>query len=125
MNACRLLSLKSKSVPLRLHSSCLYILGGELDLVVMFEALIDVRSKWYDIGLYLKVSKGTLDAIKSQFGDPREQLREMLSEWLKTYPYPSWKLLIEALRSPIVGENHQADTLEQLYLSPGIAIVRM
>ena len=79
------------------------------DLGPLQEVLHDVRSKWYDIGIQLKVSIGTLDTIKANAGDDKECLREMLKEWLKRLsPLPTNNSLITALQSRTVGENRLA-----------------
>ena len=88
------------------------------DLPVVMEELNDIRTKWYDIGLQLRISVGTLDAIKEQYDDPSHCLREALKTWLKTCPsHPTWNNIIDALRSSTVGEVRLAADLEQMYSS--------
>ena len=72
-------------------------------------------AEWYDLGLRLKVRTGTLDGIRAEFNAPKHQLREMLKAWLNTGDNPSWKTLIDALRSPLVGASHLATVLEAKY----------
>ena len=43
---------------------------GVDDLLVVVEELNNIRAQWYDIGLQLRMSVGTLDAIKKQYDDP-------------------------------------------------------
>ena len=88
------------------------------DLHVVTEQLNDTRAKWYDIGLQLRISVGTLDAIKEQYDDPSHCLRETLKTWLKTCPSPpTWKNIVDALRCSTVGEVRLAADLEQKYCS--------
>ena len=50
------------------------------DLHALIKELNDVRAKWYNIGVQLGVSVGTLKAIKSQcLNEPFDCLRETLS----------------------------------------------
>ena len=52
------------------------------------EELNSVRAKWYDIGMQLGVSIGSLDGIKKQYNDPSDCLREFLlvkQDWLHTW----------------------------------------
>ena len=73
------------------------------DLPVVMEELNNAHAKWYDIGLQLCVSVGTLDAIKEQYDDPSHSLRDTLTTWLKTCPsLPTWKNIVDALRSSTV-----------------------
>ena len=88
------------------------------DLPVVMEELNEIRVKWYDIGLQLRMSVGTLDAIKEQYHDPSHCLRETLKTWLKTSPSPpTWNNIIDALRSCTVGEVRLAADLKQKYCS--------
>ena len=85
------------------------------DLVCVLEEILDVSADWYDLGLQLKVRSGTLDNIREDFSGPKHRLREMLKAWLTTGDNPSWKTLIETLRTPLVGANQLAAALETKY----------
>ena len=76
---------------------------------------MDVSADWYDLGLQLKVGIGTLKSIRTEFSAPKHQLREMLNAWLATGDNPSWKALIDALRSKMVGASQLASALETKY----------
>ena len=86
------------------------------DLGLLLEELVNVRTQWYPLGLQLKVRTGTLDRIRAQFHDPRDQLLEMLKTWLTTAVNPSWKALINALRSRSVGAYKLADDLMRKWM---------
>ena len=88
------------------------------DLPVVMEELNDIRAKWYDIGLQLRISVGTLNAIKKDCNSTSDCLRETLTTWLKTCPsLPTWSNIVDALRSSTVGEVRLAADLEQKYCS--------
>ena len=70
---------------------------------------------WYDLGLQLKVRTGTLDNIRADFTAARHRLREMLKAWLTTGDNPSWRTLIDALRSQMVGASQLASVLDTKY----------
>ena len=74
-----------------------------------------MSARWYNLGLQLKVRVGTLNSIRADFSAPKHQLREMLKAWLTTGDAPSWRTLIAALRSRMVGESHLAAALEAKY----------
>ena len=83
------------------------------DLKVLQEKLFDVSNKWYNIGLQLLLNADTLDNID---GSTQHCLREMLKKWLrKVNPYPTWKAVVDALKSVVVGEEKLAQQLEDLY----------
>ena len=85
------------------------------DLKDVHEELIDVSSKWYNIGLQLSLQPGVLDRIK-EHKDANSCLCEMLKLWLKgVHPSPTWKLLIKALKSRSVSEADLAKRLKRKY----------
>ena len=91
--------------------------GTELDvddLGIVLEELYTTRSKWYYIGLTLKIDEGTLRSIK-RHGDEADHLCELLKLRLRNLPFLSWNLLISTLRSSTVGENQLAGELAAKY----------
>jgi len=87
------------------------------DLGDVLEEILTSSTKWYEIGLGLKIPVDKLDGIRSQFRDCKGCLCEMLKEWLKgaARSRPTWGALVEALRSQMVGEPELADQLEAKY----------
>ena len=68
----------------------------------------------YDIGLALKVSPTTLDAIRKENKELKACLHETIKEWLKsTTTSPTWQFLIDALKDTIVGEPKLAEKLKK------------
>ena len=76
-----------------------------------------MSADWYDLGLQLKLRIGILDNIRADFTAAKHRLREMLKTWLTTGDDPSWKTLINALRSRMVGASQLAAVLETRYCS--------
>ena len=75
----------------------------------------DARSQWYNIGLNLGISTGSLDAIKkTHHGDCEECYTKVLSEWLRNHPRPTWSALADALRAPSVKMTHIAEKLPNM-----------
>ena len=74
----------------------------------MFRAIYDARTKWYDIGLELKIDAASLDAIEMENrGNVQDCLRNVLKIWLRRpQPRPTWEALMESLKSPLVGEEY-------------------
>jgi len=87
------------------------------DLSDVLEETLTSSTRWYEIGLQLKVPVNKLDGIRSQFRDCKGCLCEMLKEWLRgtARSRPAWGVLVEALRSQTVGEPKLADQLEAKY----------
>ena len=87
---------------------------GVDDLGDVLEETLSSSTKWYKIGLQLKVPVAKLDGIRKEFTDQEDCLCEMLKEWLKgaADTEPSWRVLVEALRSQTVRETQLADQME-------------
>ncbi len=89
---------------------------GPSDLRTVLTELLPACADWYNIGLALNMSLGTLDGMEGPYKRPRDCLREMLREWLRTSPPdPTWEGLIAALKDPIVGHGTLARQLETKY----------
>ena len=90
----------------------------DLDLSTVRNALHDVRTKWFDIGVELKVKISTLKSIETKYhGDDKDCLREVITEWLKANDHPTWKLLVNALKTRVIDEPRLAAELEAKYCS--------
>ena len=82
---------------------------------MLLRLLHEVRAKWYDIGIQLDISTGTLDAIKTQHSKIGICLREMLKYWLShKSKKATFDALIEALASDPVGENTLAENTRHI-----------
>ncbi len=88
---------------------------GPNNLLDVLTELLDVSADWYKVGLALKLTPGTLNAMKGPHKEPKDCMMDMVSEWLSTSPDPSWEGLIAALRHPVVGKVALARQLEAKY----------
>ena len=81
------------------------------DLKHILRTTWEARRRWYNIGLALNISPYKIDVIKHEYAsDPGDCLREILMLWLKE-SVPTWKEMIEVLRSPMVGFEHIAENI--------------
>ena len=81
---------------------------------MVLEELYEALTCWYCMGLELRMKVSILDSISSQWSHPEECFRRMLMVYLQTaIPSPSWRALVEALRSPVVGFPRLAERVEQ------------
>ena len=75
-----------------------------------------IPAKWRFVGVQLKLPKGTLDEIQAQNAgrpdDSKHSFEQVFDRWrsLGTSPY-TWMTMINALRSPAVGEVTLANEL--------------
>ena len=92
---------------------------GIVDLATVFSELHPCRAKWHHLGIQLRVDVGSLDQFMVQYADPSDKLMEVINTWLTTSDNPSWEVIVEALKSPVIGEGHLAVELQQKYCSSG------
>ena len=85
---------------------------SHLDLLV--KELTAVSEKWQYIGEELGVEQSSLRYIRTNYSDPGDCLRKVLSEQLHGCA-TSWKDIVDVLRTPRIGESHLADHLEEKY----------
>ena len=68
---------------------------------------------WYEIGLALKIDRSHLDRIELEnTHNPDDCFAAVLSVWLKTAPPPTWSVLLNALRHPLVDCGWLATLIE-------------
>lgn len=86
------------------------------DLAHIQETVWEGRAKWYNIGLGLRLTPGTLDAIEQTNRHDTDQcFRETLKKWLsKSELKPSWSGMAAALRAPTVGHGELAEKLPEI-----------
>ena len=89
------------------------------DLGTLVDELHDARTRWYYVGLKLKVPVDVLDAIESESDDQAERFLRVLKAALKRVePLLTWRAVVEALRSRTVGMELLAETIEAKYCPP-------
>ena len=72
----------------------------------------DITTSWYDIGLELLDSSGTVDVIKKNNpNDNNECCTEMFKKWLQQRPDANWSQLAEALTN--IGLNTAAEFITE------------
>ena len=80
----------------------------------VYERLVGVRVKWYELGGALGLDQDTLSAIDSKHrGNVQVCLREMLIKRLQSGGPLSWRVLCDCLRSPTVKRLDVAEEIEQ------------
>ena len=71
--------------------------SSEPTLPNVLRELIDQDSEWQNIGVLLNIPSARLKLIKNYYNRTRDCLREMILEWLKMNPPPTWQQLVEAM----------------------------
>ena len=91
------------------------------DLHEVLGMLVDITSRWMELGIALGLKKPTLDTIS--YENPYDLSKckmEMLSHWLQwrddSKATCNWQSLAAALRHPTVNQNRVAENIERNYL---------
>ena len=75
--------------------------------------LLDVQSKAKTLGRLLKVPKAIIYVTPQSTSDPQAPLFHIIDECLKQVdPIPTWRLILNALRDPLIGEHSLAQKIE-------------
>ena len=94
-----------------------YCFASDLpSLSLVSKELTAVIEKWQDIGEELGVEQSSLEDIHTEYSDPGDCMKEMLSERFDSC-VTTWKDIVVVLRTPRIGESHLADCLEAKYCS--------
>ena len=76
----------------------------DTDAIVVLEELLPAQNKSYELGLKLKLPDYVVEGIHKSFSDPQERLLQVLMEVRKQMePKPTWRVIVDALRSPAVN----------------------
>ena len=85
----------------------------EQDLIEVIEALDGVESKYYSIGLALRLRASDLDNIRANHGrNVREAMEQVLKSWLnlnyndEKFGMPTWRKVVEAAHKRSAGNNN-------------------
>ena len=81
---------------------------------LLAQELTAVSEKWQNIGDELGVEQSLLRHIRSNYSDPGDCLREVLSKRIESCA-TTWKHIVAVLRTPRIGEFHLADHLDVKY----------
>ena len=99
----------------------LYIIDKTLhqsDIRKIVKELYEVRAKSRMLGLVLGLPKSTVEAIHMQWRDPADQLLQVIAEFLQK-ERPTWRVIINALMSPVIREHALARKIEAKYTQNG------
>ena len=70
---------------------------------------IIIGSKWYQLGIQLKLNVKTLNSIKEEQGDDTYKTSKMFQLWLDTNPHATRREVVEALKKEVIGEINTAE----------------
>ena len=93
------------------------------DAVHILEEILPAKIHYYVIGLLFNLPKHVVDGIHSKKMEPEESLLEVISEFLNQVgSRPTWRVIIDALRSPVVRLHQLANEVEAAHFPNATAI---
>ena len=83
------------------------------DAIEILEEILPAQIKSYNLGLKLKLPQHVVKAIHAKHQSTEDHLREVIETFLNGVgSEPTWKVIIDALRSPTINLQQLADTIE-------------
>ena len=83
------------------------------DAVQILEELLPAQNKSYQLGLKLKLQPHQVESIHSTYTTPEERLLRIIILFLNQVdPQPTWRVIVDALRSPVVNLTQLARAVE-------------
>ena len=74
------------------------------DAVNVLEEILEAMNQSQFLGLKLNIPDHIVTGIHTQYSDPKKHLYYVLVEFLKQVdPRPTWRAIVDALRSPVVN----------------------
>ena len=85
----------------------------ESDAARILEELLDAQNSAHLLGLMLNVKPRDVEAIMNKYQDPRDRLYHIIIAFLQqAEPKPTWMVIVDALRSPVVNLTALAERVE-------------
>ena len=87
------------------------------DAADILEELLYTQNHSFVLGLKLKLPIHEVEAIHMKYSDPRDRLLRVIIAFLgKAEPRPTWRVIVEALRSPAVNLPALASRVEAAHI---------
>ena len=90
----------------------LFVCKGEDDFFEVYEKVVNISSRYYELGIALRLPPAELDSLRVDESKAARALSGVLQAWLKQnyntekHGPPTWRKLVEAVDSPAGGNNH-------------------
>ena len=86
------------------------------DACRILEEILDAQNQSSFFGLRLGLPVRVVEAIHSRYQEPKERLLHVIFKFLnQAEPRPTWRVIVNALRSPVVNLPRLAKTMEEAH----------
>ena len=83
------------------------------DVVKVLEELLPAQNQSHVLGLKLGLPFYKVEGIQSNYHNPRDRLLQVITEFLRQEQTgPTWRIIVDALRSSVVNESALAKRVE-------------
>lgn len=83
------------------------------DAKEVLEELLDTRNQSCLLGVALGLQHAEVESIEKDHPDPRYRLLHVITTFLKgVEPRPTWRVIVDALKNPIVNQPALAQKVE-------------
>ena len=94
------------------------------DVITILEELLPAQNKTYELGLKLKLPEYVVEGIYKSFSDPQTRLLHVLKEFRNQMePRPTWRVIVDALRSPAVNLPKLASEVEAAHFPESVKTI--
>ena len=88
------------------------------DAVQVLEELLPAQNQSYELGLKLKLPPHEVESIHSTYSEPRQRLLRIIMLFLNQVdPQPTWRVIVDALKSPVVNLPQLARAIETAHFA--------
>ena len=90
----------------------------ENDVAEVVREILHVQNQSITLGRVLKLRKVTVDSICQEYSNPQDRLFRVVDEFVKQVePSPTWRVIVNALRDPLINQPRLALEIERKYCS--------
>ena len=88
----------------------------------ILEELLDAQNQAHLLGLAMNVKPSDVKAIQAMtYQQPKDRLLHIIIAFLQAEPRPTWRAIVNALKSPVVGLTALARRVEAAHFPDDMA----
>ena len=85
------------------------------DSLLILHEIIEVKARSDIFGRLLQLGRLRVNLIHREFSDPQDRLLQVIDEFIRQADEPTWRVIINALRRPLLNHNKLALEIERKY----------
>ena len=93
------------------------VLQGD-DVAEVVSQILDAKTKSKLLGRILRIRADLVDGIIQQYDSPDDRLFNVIDEFVKHNENPTLRVIVNALKNPLIGLPNLARAIEKEYCQP-------